>query len=153
MLKIIVSVALLIALTACNDRSGQSQTTADSTTKTVQTNTATDAVRCFEQVAGRDTTRVRLAISGSRVTGELAVLPYEKDKARGPITGTLTANQIRADWQRSGEGVTQFYEVVFTMAGDSLTWREGERVEKQGKWVLANPDAGFTYALPKSDCR
>ena len=82
----------------------------------------------------------------------MAVLPYEKDKARGPITGTLTGNQIRADWQRSGEGVTQVHELVFTMAGDSLTWREGERVEKQGKWVLA-PTGGFTYVLTQSDCR
>ena len=152
MLKTPLSCVVLLLLTACGDRAGKSQTTTDTAATTVQTANTTETVRCFRQVVGRDSTRVKLIINGSRVRGELAVLPYEKDKARGPITGTLTGNQIRADWQRSGEGVTQVHELVFTMAGDSLTWREGERVEKQGKWVLA-PTGGFTYVLTQSDCR
>ncbi len=101
---------------------------------------------------GRDTTLVRRRISGAAVTGELAVLPAEKDQARGPLTGTLAGQQIVADWQWAGEGVTQVHEVQFTLAGDSLRWCEGARIEKGGKWVLVNPDQGYQYVLGKVAC-
>ncbi|WP_227687077.1 hypothetical protein [Spirosoma arboris] len=107
---------------------------------------------CFRQVIGRDSTLLQLVIKDSTVTGELNVLPFEKDRARGPIQGTLTNNQILANWQRSGEGVTQSYAVVFTLKGDAVTWREGERIEKNGKWVLKNPEQGYEYVLMKADC-
>ncbi len=153
MLKITLSGLLLLALNACGDRTNRTQTTTDSSATVARADTGTTTIRCFQQITGRDSTMVRLAINGSRVTGELAVLPYQKDKARGPIAGTLTDNQIRADWQRSGEGVVQPHEIIFTMNGDSLTWREGERVEKQGKWVLANPNSGFQYVLASTGCQ
>lgn len=108
---------------------------------------------CYRQVVGRDTTMVRLLISGATVTGELAVLPAEKDRARGPFRGTLTGQQIVADWQRAGEGQTQVYEVEFMLAGDSLRWREGARTEKGGKWVLANPAQSYQYLLGKVSCK
>ncbi|WP_226163844.1 hypothetical protein [Hymenobacter terricola] len=107
---------------------------------------------CYRQVVGRDTTMVRLLISGATVTGELAVLPAEKDRARGSLQGTLAGQQIVADWQRVGEGQTQVHEVTFTLAGDSLRWREGARTEKGGKWVLANPAQGYEYVLRKVAC-
>ena len=135
-------------LSGCGDRSGQTKT---ETTSESAVASQTSSV-CYRQVVGRDTTSVRLVIDGSSVTGELVVLPAEKDRAQGSISGTRTGNQIVADWQRSGEGSTQVHEVNFSMAGDSLLWREGERVEKQGKWVLANPDQGFQYKLAKVDC-
>ncbi len=144
---------LLIALllTGCGDRSGQ--------TKTGTTATASESVVaaqtvnvCYRQVTGRDTVLVSIVIDSSAVTGELSVLPAEKDRAAGPFKGTLTSDRVVANWQRSGEGVTQVHEVNFTMVGDSLLWREGERTEKQGKWVLVNPDKGFQYKLAKVAC-
>ena len=120
--------------------------------------TATQAVPaqaqqlCFRQVVGRDTTMVRLFISGATVTGQLDVLPAEKDKARGPLRGTLAGQKIVADWQRAGEGQTQVHDVEFTLVGDSLRWREGARIEKGGKWVLSNPQQGYQYVLNKVAC-
>jgi hypothetical protein len=140
-------------LNGCGGRSGQTKTDVDTTTTlsgSIAT-TKTDSV-CYQQVVGRDTTTVRLFIAGTTVTGELAVLPAEKDRATGTISGTRTNDRIVADWQRSGEGVTQVHEVNFTLRGDSLLWREGERVEKQGKWTLVNPDEGFQYKLVKTTC-
>jgi len=95
---------------------------------------------------------VSLVVDGSAVTGELVVMPAEKDRAQGPFKGTLTNDQVVADWQRSGEGVTQVHEVNFSVVGDSLLWREGERAEKGGKWVLVNPGKGFQYKLAKIAC-
>ena len=151
-----VPAALLVVflLTGCGDRSGktgQTKTeTADATSGSV---VAPQSVAvCYQQVMGRDTTMVNVVINGSTVTGELAVMPAEKDQAKGPFRGTLTNDRIVADWQRSGEGVTQVHEVNFSMVGDSLLWREGERTEKAGKWVLTNPDKGFQYRLAKIVC-
>lgn len=107
----------------------------------------------YRQVLGRDTTLVRLRINSAAVTGELTVLPAEKDRACGPLTGpltsTLTGQQIVADWQRTGEGQTQVYAVQFTLMGDSLRRCEGARTEKRGKWILVNPDQGYQYVLGK----
>ena len=147
--------ALFLALHGCRGRSAPDQTQsaspADSVAATLPAGAAATG-GCYRRVEGRDTTTLRLTINGKEVTGELAVLPYEKDRARGPIRGTLSGNQVRADWQRSGEGVTEPYEVVFTLRGDSVTWREGERVQKDGKWVLKDPGQGYSYALTRSAC-
>ncbi|RRB02332.1 hypothetical protein [Larkinella rosea] len=140
---------LLFVLSGCGDRARRSETAEKPSDSTA---ISTDTV-CFRQVVGRDTTALRLVINGATVTGELAILPYEKDRARGRIEGTLTNNQIRADWQRSGEGVTQTHEINFLLTGDAVTWREGERMEKQGRWVLKQPESGFDYKLLKTECR
>lgn len=144
--------ALLFSLASCGQRTSKTESTAaadSSGTTMAQPDTV-----CFQQITGRDSTMLHLVIKDSTVTGELNVLPYEKDQARGLISGMLKKNnQIMADWQRSGEGVTQPYEVVFTLKGDAVTWREGERIEKQGKWVLKNPDQGYEYVLMKTTCQ
>jgi len=148
----VLTAALLALLSGCDTRS--TSTTATPPAETAASAPAAPARQevCYRQVRGRDTTLVRLRISGAAVTGELAVLPAEKDRARGPLTGTLTGQQIVADWQRTGEGQTQVHEVRFTLAGDSLRWREGARTEKAGKWVLVKPDQGYQYVLGKIAC-
>ena len=146
--KTILAAALLALLGGCDNRSA-------STTAAPPVAAAPAAQTrqvCYRQVLGRDTTLVRLSISGTAVMGELAVLPAEKDWARGPLTGTLAGQQIVADWQRTGEGQTQVHEVRFTLTGDSLRWREGARIEKDGKWVLATPDQSYQYVLGKVAC-
>ncbi|WP_229365837.1 hypothetical protein [Fibrisoma montanum] len=148
---------IFLPLLAFGCRSGSSETerkTAAVTDSVMDAvSPATSSRQCYRQVVGRDTTMLTLTTGDSIVTGELTVLPYQKDQARGPIRGTLANNQITAQWQRTGEGVTQPYEVVFTMKGDSVVWREGERVEKQGVWVLKNPAQSYEYVLAKTDCQ
>ncbi|MBD2754648.1 hypothetical protein [Spirosoma validum] len=145
---------LLFFLYGCNQRSTKTESTPTDSSASASTTAITHPdTMCFRQVVGRDSTTLQLVIKDSTVTGELNVLPFEKDRAKGSIQGILANNQIRADWQRSGEGVTQSYEVVFTLKGDAVTWREGERIEKQGKWVLKNPAQGYEYVLMKTECQ
>lgn len=145
--------ALLLAalLSGCETRSAATTSTSPAEAAT-SLPTAPARQVCYRQVLGRDTTLVRLSINGSVVTGELAVLPAEKDRSRGPLRGMLTGQQLVADWQRTGEGQTQVHELQFTLVGDSLSWREGERIQKGGKWVLANPTQGYQYVLTKVAC-
>ncbi len=157
-MRIILYAALIsLALPGCGSRttSEQTETTAgadSAVTDSAAAPAATPAGGCYRQITGRDSTLLRLVIEGSAVTGELAVLPFEKDRARGPLRGTLAGNQVRADWQRSGEGVTEPYEVVFSFRGDTVTWREGERVRREGKWVLKDSAQGYTYVLVRATC-
>lgn len=141
----------VLLLSGCGDQSGKTKT-GTTATESGSVVAAQTVNVCYRQVTERDTTTVNLVIDGSAVTGELAVMPAEKDRAQGPFKGTLTNDRVVADWQRSGEGVTQVHQVNFTMADDLLLWREGERTEKQGKWVLVNPDKGFQYKLIKVAC-
>ncbi|UFH55584.1 hypothetical protein [Spirosoma sp. KNUC1025] len=154
MQKYLPLLALLVLLYGCGQRSTKTESTAagDSTQNAVLTTVTQPDTICFSQIVNRDSTSLQLVIQDSTITGELNVLPFEKDKAQGAIQGVLKNNQIVANWQRSGEGITQSYEVVFTLKGDSVTWREGERIEKQGKWVLKNPDQGYEYVLMKTEC-
>ena len=147
-----VATMLALLLSGCDNRSGPATSAPAGPAASAPVPAASARQVCYRQVLGRDTTLVRLFISGTAVMGELAVLPAEKDRARGPFRGTLTGTQIVADWQRTGEGVTQVHEVQFTLAGDSLRWREGARTEKGGKWVLVNPDQGYQYVLSKVAC-
>ena len=148
------SAILLLSLYGCGHSSKKIEsTTSDSSASASATEVTQPDTMCFRQVVGRDSTTLQLVIKDSTVTGELNVLPFEKDRAKGSIQGTLSNKQIIADWQRSGEGVTQSYEVVFTLKGDAVTWREGERIEKQGKWVLKDPKQGYEYVLMKTDCQ
>jgi hypothetical protein len=137
----VVLVALYLA--SCGERS----------TKTDVITSAQADTLCFQQIMNLDSTFLQLIFTDSLVTGELAVLPFEKDRARGTLNGIRSGNEITADWQRSGEGITQSYQVIFTLEGDSISWWEGERIQKDGKWILNDPQQGYQYKLTKADCR
>ena len=69
----VLAAAMLVLLSGCDNRSA-------STTASLPAAAAPAAQTrqvCYRQVLGRDTTLVRLRISGAAVTGELAVLPAE----------------------------------------------------------------------------
>ena len=140
-------VPFLTLLVACQSRPSKEQTEGQTTTAT-----ATPDTLCYRQILSRDTTMLRLVINGNKATGYLDNNPYEKDRAQGTLQGTVNGSAIQADWQRSGEGVTQSYTLDLTMNGDSISWYEGERVEQQGKWQLKDPTNGYRYTLGKIDC-
>ncbi len=108
---------------------------------------------CFREILSRDTTTLRLVLAGDRASGQIDINPYEKDRARGSFTGTRSGNTITADWQRSGEGMTETYALTLTLSGDSISWGEGERIEHQGKWTLKQPGGTYRYRLAKTPCR
>lgn len=141
---------LLIALgSSCGSRNQAQQTTEVADSKF----SVTSDTLCYQQVIGRDSVRLQLFTKGTRVTGSLVLRPYEKDRAQGPVTGTRTGDEIIAEWQRSGEGITQVYAMNFVVTADTVRWRDGERVETGGKWLLKNPEEVFQYKLAKVDCK
>ncbi|GAB4035591.1 hypothetical protein [Spirosoma gilvum] len=153
LVRFFVFLAPLLAIEyGCQQKSSHTESAQTTDSLAVQSANQPDTL-CFRQIVGRDSTLLQLVRNGSSVTGELAILPFEKDRARGSIKGIQTGQQITADWQRSGEGITQTYEVIFTLKGDSIIWREGERIEKQGKWILKDPSQSYEYVLMKTNCQ
>ncbi|ADB36605.1 hypothetical protein [Spirosoma linguale] len=144
--------ATLLVLASCQSRpSEQSANESAQTRPKEQPATAPDTL-CFQQVITRDTTSLTLVINGKLATGYLDNKPFEKDRARGSFQGSVSGSTIQADWQRSGEGTAQTYSLDLTMNGDTISWYEGERVEKMGKWVLKEPKSGYRYVLLKTTC-
>lgn len=84
--SVLAAALLAVLLGCCDNRSAP--TTAVPAGPAVASAPAQQV--CYRQVVGRDTTMVRLFSSGATVTGELVVLPAEKDRARGLFRGTLT---------------------------------------------------------------
>lgn len=149
-MRIILFLYGIIMLFSCQKRSSTESEKANDSS--VETTLKADTL-CFRQVLKRDTTTLHLMIDGNSASGYLDNNPYEKDRARGPIEGNVEGNQILATWSRSGEGVTEQYAITFTLKGDAISWYEGERVQKQGVWVLKEPGRGYEYILNKTDCK
>ena len=144
---------LLILASGCRNTSSDQTDSKLATSQPTETATlpAADTL-CFRQVMNRDTMTLQLVVNGKQATGYVDIKPFEKDRARGLFAGTINGEHIQADWQRSGEGVTQHYTLDLTLKGDAIMWYEGERIEKEGKWVLKQPNAGYQYVLTKTDC-
>lgn len=148
--------AVLLSLIGMSCQSTSSSTESDrpaSSTTVSDASTPQPDSLCFRDILSRDTTTLQLVLTGDRASGQIDINPYEKDRARGSFTGTRSGNTITADWQRSGEGMTETYALTLTLSGDSISWGEGERIEQQGKWVLKQPGGTSRYRLAKIPCR
>lgn len=135
-----------------NSSSTKSDRPASSTTVSDASTRHPDSL-CFRDILSRDTTTLQLVLTGDRASGQIDINPYEKDRARGSFTGTRSGNTITADWQRSGEGMTETYALTLTLSGASISWGEGERMQQQGKWVLKQPGGTYRHRLANIPCR
>jgi len=147
----LISSSMLLVF-SCQSHSSK-QSSSESAAATLPKTSATSDTLCFQQILKRDSTTLRLIVNGAQASGYLDINPFEKDRARGSFQGKITGNKIRADWNRSGEGVTQFYSLDLTLNAIAISWHEGERVKKQGVWVLKQPTRGYAYVLNKVESR
>ena len=100
-------------------------------------------------------------VGGSVVSGELALIPYEKDikagEFRGEISGINEDNGLwKADliWTAIGEGVVNEEELAIQFNRDAVLIGFGEMEPNQdGRYVYANPDdIVYGVAVPASSC-
>jgi len=148
--------ALILSLIGMSCQSNSSSTESDrpaSSTAVSDASTQQPDSLCFRDILSRDTTTLQLILIGDRALGQIDINPYEKDRARGSFTGIRSGNTITADWQRSGEGMTETYALTLTLSGDSISWGEGERMQQRGKWVLKQPGGTYRYRLAKIPCQ
>ena len=156
MKKIAFYCSFIFTLSACQSKNTETQTT-DSTAinaDTVATATAPAAeTLCFEEKVGKDLTTVRFTIEGNKVTGSMEWLPYEKDQARGTLSGEKMGNEIVADYEYMIEGSNQLEEKIFVLEGDKLLVKSGELEDKNGKLFIKDKSkATIGQTLVKVAC-
>lgn len=102
--------------------------------------------RCFRSVttAGdgsySDTMSITLDFANNAVEGRMDRLPGMKDKMRGTLKGTLDEGRLTALYTYSAEGVEQTEQRLFNLGEDHITILSGEMTERDGLWVLKDPD-------------
>lgn len=141
------ALCLLFFLSACTRRT----TTNNPDSGNAPAAPETLCFRHIEGIAGKDTTLVRLTISGDSVTGDLLYLPFEKDSRKGTINGTKEKNLIRGIWTYMQEGMQDTLSVEFRLNGDTLMQKAYDVNPQTGRQFLSASSA-FSIGYEKADC-
>ncbi|WP_192347313.1 hypothetical protein [Algoriphagus sp. Y33] len=103
---------------------------------------------CFHYFGEKDTVRLTTYVEGTKVTGTLDYMIFEKDKNSGYIKGELRDNLLIAEYTFMSEGDSSKRQVVFKNTEEG--WKEGygEMKSEDGIPVQANIDSlNFNHAL------
>jgi len=116
----------VLSLCACNDTS-RTDANKDTLQNARTAPAPGDGSVCFQRISGsgmRDTTRVRLDMQGSQVTGTMDVILYEKDSRRGSLSGARDSDGIiRVAYSFMQEGMQDTLSLEFRLTEDALLQR------------------------------
>ena len=125
-------VALLVSLNACNKtlKTETTTTTVDtiavSKMATEVSPSGTEGTFCFLKAENKDSTKVTLTIAGNDVKGKMVWNPYQKDGARGTLTGTKNASgEFELMYNYMIEGNNQSETKVMKIENGELLIKEG----------------------------
>ena len=152
----LITVSILMFFSACGTSGEEAhKDTTDSATKNAPLKVQSGERLCFQLDFKKDISELKLNIEGDKVTGELNILPFEKDAAIGTLVGTKKDNMIYAEWNYIIEGNKQIEEVEFKLEGDKAFQRLGEFEDKNGKLMLKPTTEKILYSDPmlKVDCK
>jgi hypothetical protein len=120
-------------------------------------NNALDGTFCFSKIWNKDITDVRLAIVGDAVTGVMNWIPYEKDGARGTLTGTTNAaGEFDLMYDYIIEGSQQTETKIMKIEDGKLLIKMGELQDLKYDGNLTYKDvsqAKYSETLEKVDCK
>lgn len=112
---------------------------------------------CFEELFKRDVTNVKLNISGNTVTGLMNRIPYEKDSARGKLTGSRDkGGEMDLHYEYIIEGIWQTETILAKIQDNKLFIKIGELQDINQDGHLTYKDDGqafFSKALMRVDCK
>jgi hypothetical protein len=91
---------------------------------------------CYLNVLNKDTTVIQLTIDGKNVTGFMTWQPYQKDGARGSLTGLIDSNVVTADFLYMIEGSIQIEEIMLQMQPDYLMKANNPIEEVKNRLVI-----------------
>jgi hypothetical protein len=158
MKRLMILFAATLSMAACTskpDKSGAetSDTTVAATTDVATTEPVSQTV-CFQKLDGtanQDTTRLKLNIDGSNVSGEFGSYPKEKDRRVGKITATKDGELIKGVWVYMQEGMNDTLQVEFKLDGDKLVQKSYSVDSKTGREVITSASV-FDREFMKVDC-
>lgn len=157
-----------LVLAACNNQQVPQNSTENSTNqsailateKAAKPNESladTNGTFCFKNSLNQDITDIKLVISGANINGIMNWIPYQKDSARGTLTGTKNTNgelDLRYDYLI--EGSQQSETKIMKIENEKLWIKKGELIDPKNDGHLIYKDlsqAKYGDAIDKSDCK
>lgn len=142
---------LLAACSSPNNDTAKTDTVINNDTLAKAKNTPTVYSLCFLNKKGRDSTSVELVVQGSKVTGQMNWLPYQKDSRKGTIDGILTNDTIHATWTFMQEGMKDTLKLNFLFKNSQLSQKPLKLNTQTGR-EQTDERAGYEIAFD-SDSR
>ncbi len=81
---------------------------------------------CFSKNLNKDITTVTLKINGDKITGKMDWVPFEKDSARGTLSGTLENGEMNLLYDYTIEGAHQTEEKIMKIENGNLLIKHGQ---------------------------
>ena len=117
----------------------------------------TNGTFCFKTTLNQDVTNIQLVISDNKVTGFMNWVPYQKDSARGTLTGTKNANgELDLLYDYMIEGSQQTETKVMKIENEKLWIKQGELTDPKSDGHLVFKDlsqAKYGESIDKADCK
>jgi hypothetical protein len=158
MRTIYCTILSIFALTACNKTDTPPNIANQSPAATAaKINNMNDGTYCFSKKFNQDVTNIQLIISGSNITGFMNWVPYQKDSARGTLTGTKnTAGELDLLYDYMIEGSQQTETKVMKIENEKLWIKNGELTDTKNNGHLVYKDisqAKYDKSIEKADCK
>ena len=126
-------------------------------TKPTNGSTTTDGRFCFMSALNKDTTTVQFVIVGDKVSGNMRWNPYQKDGAKGTLSGSKKSNdELELVYDYMIEGNQQTETKIMKIEKGELLIKKGELEDPKNDGHLRYKDvskASFTEKLSAVDCQ
>ena len=112
---------------------------------------------CFKATFNQDVTNIQLIILDNKVTGFMNWVPYQKDSARGTLTGTKNADgELDLLYDYMIEGSQQTETKLMKIENEKLWIKQGELSDPKYDGHLVYKDvsqANYGESIDKADCK
>ncbi len=152
----IISLLSILLLAACGNPGTTSKNTSSTPdSPTAVTSLSQNQIICFLHLDGKekqDTSYIRLEINNNKVSGIYNYIPFEKDRSKGSLTGTLENDIIDAEWYFMQEGMQDSLHLKFKLYGEKLYQQKYEFSPVTGRRVVSDT-ARFDIEYHRITCK
>ncbi|GAA3948447.1 hypothetical protein GO495_25850 [Chitinophaga oryziterrae] len=145
---------LTMIVSSCQQPDKKTATAPTDSTQTV--NIIHPGPQCFTQIMGKDTAYLEFETDNEVVTGQLEYKPFEKDKNKGTISGTIMDNIIEVDYHYMSEGIMSVRKAIFKLNDDNIFEAKATKQDKDGQPLFDQDYSKLQFdSIPfvKGNCR
>ena len=156
MKKYFLVAAFATLLAACSSNSETRQVADSAITAETAVVAAAESRTCYVSYKNQDSTYLDLHIKGDQVSGALNIIPHEKDRNVGTVSGVLEGDTILLDYTFQSEGMQSVRQVAYLQKNGKLIEGFAEVQEQNGKTVfksLGELKFDGSVVLEQSTCK
>ena len=140
MKKYFLIAACATLLAACNGNSSTKQAADSTITAETAVAAAAESRTCYVSYKNQDSTYLDLHIKGDQVSGALSIIPREKDRNTGTVSGLVKGDTILLDYTFQSEGMQSIRQVAYLQKDGKLIEGFAEVQEQNGKTSFKSLD-------------